>query len=259
MHLVQPRHRRVVQGGVGRTLDDRRVIAGEAVLGEQLADFHLDQLKQFGIVNKIDLVEEADDLGHADLTGEQDVLAGLRHGSVGGRHDQDRAVHLGGAGDHVLDVVGVTRTVHVGIVPGFGLILDVGGGDGHRLGGVAFGAALGDVLVILGGCPELGLRAGAQRGGQGRLAMVDVTDGSDVYVGFFTFEYTFGHDRNLQILSFLSSAKYCPRKPDSPQELAQGLEPWTSTLPRWRSTTELCQRHCPDSTSLTIGTEGRRV
>ena len=24
-------------------------------------------------------------------------------------------------------------------------------------------------------------------------------------------------------------------------KLAQGLEPWTSTLPRWRSTTELCQ------------------
>src|SRR5947208_1188793 len=27
-----------------------------------------------------------------------------------------------------------------------------------------------------------------------------------------------------------------------PPELPQGLEPWTSTLPRWRSTTELWQR-----------------
>ena len=55
--------------------------------------------------------------GHADLAGEQDVLAGLRHRAVGGRDDQDRAVHLGGAGDHVLDVVGVARAVDVGVVP----------------------------------------------------------------------------------------------------------------------------------------------
>src|SRR5687768_8656606 len=27
-----------------------------------------------------------------------------------------------------------------------------------------------------------------------------------------------------------------------PPKLAQGIEPWTSTLPRWRSTAELCQR-----------------
>ena len=54
---------------------------------------------------------------HTDLAGQQDVLAGLRHRAVGGRHDQDRAVHLGGAGDHVLDVVGVARAVDVGVVP----------------------------------------------------------------------------------------------------------------------------------------------
>jgi hypothetical protein len=101
-----------------RTADDRGVVAGEAVLGQQFADFHLDQLEQFGIVDQVDLVEEHHDLGHADLTGEQDVLAGLGHGAVGGGHDQNRAVHLGGAGDHVLDVVGVARAVDVGVVPG---------------------------------------------------------------------------------------------------------------------------------------------
>ena len=37
--------------------------------------------------------------GHADLAGQEDVLAGLRHGSVGGRDDQDGAVHLGGSGE----------------------------------------------------------------------------------------------------------------------------------------------------------------
>ena len=107
----------VLKGRERAALDHRRVIAGEAVLGQQLADFHLDELEQFGIVHEIDLVEEADDLGHADLAGEQDVLARLGHRPVGRGDHQNRAVHLGGAGDHVLDVVGVARTVHVGIVP----------------------------------------------------------------------------------------------------------------------------------------------
>ncbi len=107
----------ILQRRQRRAADDRRVVAGEAVLGQQLADFHLDQLEQFRIVDQIDLVEEDDDLGHADLAGQQDVLAGLRHRAVSGGDDQDRAVHLGGAGDHVLDVVGVARTVDVGVVP----------------------------------------------------------------------------------------------------------------------------------------------
>jgi len=37
-------------------------------------------------------------------------------GAVGRGDDQDRAVHLGGAGDHVLDVVGVAGAVDVGVV-----------------------------------------------------------------------------------------------------------------------------------------------
>ena len=63
--------------------------------------------------------------------GEQDVLAGLRHGAVVGA-DTTRigGVHLGGAGDHVLDVVGVARAVDVRVVALLGLVLDVRGGDG---------------------------------------------------------------------------------------------------------------------------------
>src|SRR5437016_10055247 len=42
------------------------------------------------------------------------------------------------------------------------------------------------------------------------------------------------------------------------QKLAQGLEPWTSTLPRWRSTAELCQRRClqTDGTTARTGSVG---
>ena len=110
--------------------DDGDVVAGELVLGQQFADFHLDQLEELGVVDHVDLVQEDDDVGHADLAGEQDVLAGLGHGAVGGGHDQDGAVHLGRAGDHVLDVVGVARAVDVRVVALVGLVLDVGGGDG---------------------------------------------------------------------------------------------------------------------------------
>ena len=42
-----------------------------------------------------------------------------------------RAVHLGRTGDHVLDVVGMTRAVNVRIVAVVGLILDMGRGDGN--------------------------------------------------------------------------------------------------------------------------------
>ena len=68
--------------------------------------------------------------GNADLTGEQDVLAGLGHGAVGGGDDEDRAVHLSGTGDHVLDVVGVAGAVDVSVVALVGLVLDVGGVNG---------------------------------------------------------------------------------------------------------------------------------
>lgn len=37
------------------------------------------------------------------------MLAGLGHGAIGGGDDEDSSVHLGGSGDHVFDVIGVTR------------------------------------------------------------------------------------------------------------------------------------------------------
>src|ERR1041384_6179557 len=43
---------------------------------------------------------------------ERVVLALLRHRAVSGRDHEDRAVHLGGARDHVLDVVGVGAGVY---------------------------------------------------------------------------------------------------------------------------------------------------
>ena len=177
-----------VQSG---TADDGDVVAGELVGGEQLADFHLDELEELLIVDLVALVQEHDDGGHADLTGEQDVLAGLSHGAVGSGDDEDRAVHLSSAGDHVLDIVGVARAVDVRIVAALdlltvktgaviGLILDVRGVD-RDAAGLLFGGLVD--LVVSGEVSGLGVGEGENlrdRSGEGGLTMVDVADGTDV-------------------------------------------------------------------------------
>ena len=175
----------------GGAADDRDVVAGEVVLGEQLADLQLDEVEELRVVHHVDLVEEDDDGGHLDLAGQEDVLAGLGHGAVGGGHDEDGAVHLGGAGDHVLDVVGVAGAVDVGVVAVVGLVLDVGDGDGDAalalLGGVV------DLVevAVLGLALEGEVLGDGRR--QGRLAVVDVTDGADVDVGLGALELLLGH------------------------------------------------------------------
>ena len=73
------------------------------------------------IVNLVCLVHEYNDIGNADLTGEQDVLTGLRHRAVSSGYNQDSAVHLSSTGDHVLNIVGVARAVNVSIVTVIGL------------------------------------------------------------------------------------------------------------------------------------------
>jgi len=108
--------------------------------------------------------------------------AGLRHRAVGGGDHEDRAVHLSGAGDHVLDVVGVTGGVHVGVVTLLGLVLHVGDVDGDAAltllgGGVDRREVTGLVQVRV--LVVQDLRDG---GGQRGLAVVNVADGADVDV-----------------------------------------------------------------------------
>src|SRR5262249_41668212 len=124
---------RLPVGNVRPAANDRNFVARELVLGQQLPQFHLDQLEQLRVVHGVDLVQEDDDPGDADLAGQEDVLAGLGYRAVVGGDDQDGAVHLGGAGDHVLDVVGVPRAVDVGVVPVGRLVFDVSDGDGDGL------------------------------------------------------------------------------------------------------------------------------
>ena len=129
--------------------------------------------------------------GHADLAGEQDVLAGLGHRAVRGADDENGAVHLGRAGDHVLHVVGVAGTIDVGVVALVGLVLDVSGVDGDAAlfflgGGVDFSHSLGLGEALLG-------KNGGDRRGERGLAVVNVADRADVHVRFVAFECFLSH------------------------------------------------------------------
>ncbi len=179
------------QGVQSGTLDDGDVVAGELVEAQSLADFHLHQLQQLLIVHLITLVQEHNDGGHAYLTGQQDVLLGLGHGAVSGSDDQDRAIHLGSTGNHVLDIVGVARAVNVSIVTGVRLILHVGGVDGDAalalLGSLVDAGVVGVVSLAL-ESQELG-----DSGGQGGLAVVNVADRADVDMGLASLKLLLSH------------------------------------------------------------------
>src|SRR5262249_14154606 len=59
------------------------------------------------------------------------MLTRLWHRPIGGGDDQNRPIHLCGPGDHVLDVVSMTRAIDVSIVPLLRFVLDMGDGDGN--------------------------------------------------------------------------------------------------------------------------------
>ena len=127
--------------------DNGGVVAREAVAVEQLADFHLDELEEFLVVHHVDLVQRDDDRRDLHLPGQQDVFAGLGHRPVGGGDHQNRTVHLGGAGDHVLDVVGVAGAVDVGVVAVLGFVL----GPLRRRAGQTWAIAMAMPLAISSG------------------------------------------------------------------------------------------------------------
>jgi hypothetical protein len=124
------------------------------------------------------------------------VLARLRHRAVDGRHHEDAAVHLRGAGDHVLDVVGVARAIHVRVMPVRRRVLDVARRDREDLGRIAAPLRLRGLrhFVIRHELRPALVRGNlGERRGQRGLAVIDVADGADVDVWFGTVEFLFCH------------------------------------------------------------------
>jgi hypothetical protein len=221
-----------------RTADDRDLVARELVLGQELADLHLDQIDQLRIVDHVHLVQIDDHRRHVHLLGKEDVLARLRHRAVVRRHDEDRAVHLGGAGDHVLDVVGVTRTVDVRVVARLGLVLDVP--DVDRDPPRLLLRRVVDVLERHGSRLALGREDLRDRRRQRRLPVVDVSDRADVQVRLVPHKRFLRHRLNLLKTDYAVSIflAYSLNGITSLASLqpAIGVEPTTSPLPRGCST-----------------------
>ncbi len=233
---------------------DRDVVARELVDREELADLELDELEELGVVDHVGLVQGDHDVGHADLAGEQDVLARLRHRAVGGRHDQDRAVHLGGARDHVLDVVRVARAVHVRVVALVRLVLDVRGVDRDAalalLRSVVDGGEVAHLRVAV---PlRQHLRDGSR---QRRLAMVDVTDGADVEVRLGALELLLGH--GLPVLPCLNSSAVSPSPSVARRETWELPRSGGTASCRWRAPGSWSARRSRSRTSRT-GARGPR-
>ncbi len=162
--------------------DDGGGVAGELVLVEDVTDFHINELEELLVIDLVALVEEDDDVGHADLTSEKNVLAGLGHGTVGSSHDEDSAVHLRRTGDHVLNIVRVSGAVNVRIVSLVGLILNVRGVDCDTT-CLLFGSLV-DLVILHRRRFTLVSTVHRDSCCQGRLAVVNVTNGTDVNVHF---------------------------------------------------------------------------
>ena len=86
------------------------------VLCEDFAELHFYEFEHFLIFNHITLVQEYNQARYVYLTSEQYVLTCLRHRTVCSGTNQDSTVHLSSTSNHVLYIVGVTRTVYVCIV-----------------------------------------------------------------------------------------------------------------------------------------------
>jgi len=175
--------------------NDRNIVAGEIVLGKEFTDFHFNQFEKFIVVNEVALVHVNNDCGNAYLTSKQDVFTSLLHGTVGSSNYEDCAVHLSSTGDHVLNVVGVTRAVNVCVVTGFGFIFNVSGVDCDTT-SLFFGSVV-DLVI----CHEFNVTVLETEGlgdssGGGGLTVVNVTNSTNVYMGLGTLEMCLCHWNN---------------------------------------------------------------
>ena len=166
---------RIFKSGQSRTLDDWNIIAWEVVRRQKFTNFEFDEFEQFSVVNLVNLVEVHNDRRNANLTSEQNVLTCLWHWAVSSRANQDRAVHLRRTGDHVLHIVSVAGAINVGVVASRCFIFDVRCRNGDAA--CLFFWRCVDLVITLVFTKVLG-----DRSCQRRLAMVNVTNRSDVYV-----------------------------------------------------------------------------
>src|SRR5215510_3938394 len=105
--------------------NDRDLVSWESIDRQQLSYLEFHKVQQLWIVYRVYLIHEHNHRRHSHLSRQQDVLSRLRHRPVSRRHYQYRPVHLRRTGDHVLDVVRVSRAINVRVMPVLRLVFNV--------------------------------------------------------------------------------------------------------------------------------------
>ena len=122
------------------------------------------------------------------------MLLGLSHRAVRCSNYQDSAVHLSCTGDHVLNVVSMSRAVNVSVVTLVGLVLNVSGVDCDAT--LSLFRSLIDHIVSFVLSLTLQSQSLGDSSSQSGLTMVNVTDGANVYMGFGSFKFSLCHWNN---------------------------------------------------------------
>src|ERR1700741_1196755 len=238
VHRVHQLQHRLLPFGIafqcfqGTAAHHRNVVAGKFILAQQLAHFQFHQLQQFRIVYRVSLVHEYYHRRHTYLPRQQNVLARLRHRTVGGGRPQNRAVHLRRARDHVLYVVGVTGTINVRVVSILRLILHVRRRDRdpacflfRRLVDLIEGHKLHFRIIL-----RQHLR---DRCRQRRLPVIHVPNRSDVHVRLGTVKFFLRHlfiprERSLNCV-YIEKKRHSPCEP-VPLLPRYFATPWTFAM-----------------------------
>src|SRR5690554_1070487 len=179
-----------------RTGNNRCVIAREVIDAQQIANFHFNQLKQLLIIYHVRFIQEHNDVRNANLAGQQNVFAGLRHWAVSCRTNQNRTVHLRRTRDHVLNIIRVARAVYVGVVASRRIILNVRGRYGYTTRTLFRGVIDLVKRTALASAPYF-VTYTSKGGGQSGFTMVNVTNGAHVQVRLTTLKFRLRHLTNL--------------------------------------------------------------
>src|SRR5699024_11857070 len=144
---------------------------------QQFTNFHLNQFQQVFIVDHIGLVQCDQQGWNTNLLGQQNVFTCLCHWAIGSSNNKNRAVHLCGTGNHVLDVVSVAWGVNVSVVTLVGLVLNVRNVNGNTALALFWCTIDVGVVALFVELWELIGKNLGDRSGQGSFTMVNVTDG----------------------------------------------------------------------------------